>query len=95
MDREQLGAPAARREIRVIRVAAAEARTRTELDRLSDPKEGPKAIPNEQARRRAVIEKQEYLRTLILRRRRIAEIVGESFVPQGDSSNRVQTNSAR
>lgn len=74
------GAATAKREIRVIRVAAAEARTRTELDRLSDPIEGPKDLPDEALRRKTVLEKQEYLRTLILRRRRIAEIVGESFV---------------
>ena len=74
------GAATAKREIRVIRVAAAEARTRTELDRLSDPIEGPKGLPDEVLRRKTVLEKQEYLRTLILRRRRIAEVVGESFV---------------
>ncbi len=74
------GATSAKREIRVIRVAAAEARTRTELDRLSDPIEGPKGLPDEALRRKTVLEKQEYLRTLILRRRRIAEVVGESFV---------------
>ena len=74
------GAATAKREIRVIRVAAAEARTRTELDRLSDPVEGPKGLPDEALRRKAILEKQEYLRTLILRRRRIAEVVGESFV---------------
>ncbi|MBK9796131.1 MAG: CapA family protein [Holophagaceae bacterium] len=74
------GAPASRREIRVIRVAAAEARVRAELDRLSDPKDGLKELPDEALRRNAILEKQEYLRTLILRRRRVAEVVGEAFV---------------
>ncbi len=73
-----VGAP--RREIRVIRVAAAEARARAELDRLTDLVEGPKAEPDEAARRRAVLTTQERLRTLILRRRRVAETIGESFV---------------
>lgn len=70
------GAPAARREIRVIRVAAAEARVRAEVEALSVPLEGPEAP----ARRAALLEKQEYLRTLILRRKRIAETLGEAFV---------------
>ena len=39
------GASADRREIRVIRVAAAEARVRAELDRLSDAVEGPENPP--------------------------------------------------
>lgn len=73
------GAPG-RREIRVIRVAAAEARTRTELDRLSDVVEGPQIHPDEAQRKKAILDKQEYLRTLILRRRRVAEVVGEPFV---------------
>ena len=70
------GTPAGRREIRVIRVAAAEARVRAEVEALSSPQEGPGA----QARRLALLEKQEYLRTLILRRRRVAEVLGEDFV---------------
>ena len=74
------GAPAAKREIRVIRVAVAEARVRAELDRLSDLAEGPKDVPNDGLRRRTILEKQEYLRTLILRRKRIAEALGEAFV---------------
>ena len=76
------GAPASRRQIRVIRVAAAEARIRAELDRLFDPVEGPRIHPDEAQRRRTILEKQEYLRTLILRRRRFAEVVGEAFVLQ-------------
>lgn len=76
------GVAAGRREIRVIRVAAAEARVRSELDRLCDPMEGPRSTPDEAQRKKAVLEKQEYLRTLILRRRRIAETVGDTFVRQ-------------
>jgi hypothetical protein len=74
------GTATGQRDIHVIRVAAAEARTRGELERLSDPREGPKAMPDEPLRRKAILEKQEYLRTLILRRRRVAEVVGEAFV---------------
>ena len=74
------GAPATRREIRVIRVAAAEARVRVDLDQLSDVVEGPKLQPDAAQRRRAILDKQEYLRTLILRRKRVAEVVGETFV---------------
>jgi Bacterial capsule synthesis protein PGA_cap len=74
------GVPADRREIRVIRVAAAEARVRAELDRLSGSGEGPGTLPDPALHRKAILEKQEYLRTLILRRKRIAEVVGEAFV---------------
>ncbi len=74
------GAPLGRRAIRVIRVAAAEARVRTELDRLFDPIEGPKTTLDSEVRRKSILEKQEYLRTLILRRKRVAEVVGEAFV---------------
>jgi poly-gamma-glutamate synthesis protein (capsule biosynthesis protein) len=70
------GAPAAQREIRVIRVAAAEARVRAEVEALSAPQTGQGAPGH----RTALLEKQEYLRTLILRRRRIAEALGEAFV---------------
>jgi hypothetical protein len=72
--------PATHRQIRVLRVAAAEARVRAELDRLSDPVAGPKFSPDEAQRKKAILEKQEYLRTLILRRKRVAEVVGEAFV---------------
>ena len=74
------GSGAPRREIRVIRVAAAEARTRAELDRLMDAVEGPKTHPEAKLRTRAILATQERLRTLILRRRRVAETIGESFV---------------
>ena len=70
------GSPAAPREIRVIRVAAAEARVRAEVEALSASQEGQGAPGH----RTALLAKQEYLRTLILRRRRIAETLGEPFV---------------
>ena len=70
------GAP---RQIRVIRVAAAEARARAELDRLEDPAAGPASVADPQARRAAILAEQEVLRTLILRRRRIAGILGQAF----------------
>src|SRR5512133_275488 len=70
------GEPASKREIRVIRVTAAEARVRAEVEALSAPQEG-QGTPG---RRTALLEKQEYLRTLILRRQRIAETLGEAFV---------------
>ena len=72
------GSPAAQREIRVIRVAAAEARVRGGGG-------GPVDLPGRAGapgHRTALLEKQEYLRTLILRRRRIAETLGEAFVRQ-------------
>lgn len=71
---------AGRREIRVIRVAAAEARVRGELDRLSDPLKGAGAAAEDGTRRKLILEKQEYLRTLILRRRRVAEVMGDGFL---------------
>lgn len=74
------GAPRQAREIRVIRVAAAESAQRAELDRLSDPVEGTVAIPDEGLRRRTILEGQERLRTLILRRKRIADRLGEAFL---------------
>ncbi len=74
------GAPSSRRKIQVIRVLPAEARVRAELDRLSDPVEGPKTLPDATIRRRTILERQEYLRTLLLRRKRITEVVGEGFV---------------
>jgi poly-gamma-glutamate synthesis protein (capsule biosynthesis protein) len=74
------GAAANRREIRVIRVLTTEAKVRAELDQLADPIEGPKAAPEEPLRKQAILEKQEYLRTLILRRKRVADVVGEAFV---------------
>ena len=67
------------RQIRVIRVAAAEARVRSELERLADPQEGAGAIADPAARKAAILADQERLRTLILRRRRIAGILGQAF----------------
>jgi Bacterial capsule synthesis protein PGA_cap len=74
------GAPADHRQIRVVRVAAAEARIRAELDGLSGPIKGPKPAQEDALRKKTILEKQEYLRTLILRRKRIAEVVGDAFV---------------
>lgn len=62
------------RRIRVLRVAAEEARVREELDRLEEP--GTAAGPGRKA---AILAGQERLRTLILRRRRIAGILGQAF----------------
>ena len=73
------------RVIRVLRVPQAEARLRSELARLGDPAAGPKLMPEEPIRRRAILEVQERLRTLVLRRRRVAEVVGEAFVSQAGS----------
>jgi poly-gamma-glutamate synthesis protein (capsule biosynthesis protein) len=67
------------RQIRVIRVRAALDLTRRELDRLSDPIEGPKAIADDPARKAALVEQQERLRTLLLRKGRIAGVVGGGF----------------
>ena len=71
------GAP---RDIRVIRVGAAEAALRAEVERLSDPREGPRAQSDPAVRRRLILDRQERLRTLLLRRRRVAEVVGAPFV---------------
>jgi poly-gamma-glutamate synthesis protein (capsule biosynthesis protein) len=74
------GVPADHREIRVIRVAAAEARVRTELDQLSVSSGDQEGSPDTALRKKTILEKQEYLRTLLLRRKRVAEVVGEAFV---------------
>lgn len=74
------GAP---RDIRVIRVGAAEAALRTEVERLSDPVEGPRTQADPAVRRRLILDRQERLRTLVLRRRRVADIVGAEFVRSG------------
>jgi poly-gamma-glutamate synthesis protein (capsule biosynthesis protein) len=71
---------AGRREIRVIRVAAAEARVRGELDQLSPPVKDAKTATDDETRRKLILEKQEYLRTLILRRRRVSDVMGDGFL---------------
>jgi poly-gamma-glutamate synthesis protein (capsule biosynthesis protein) len=68
------------RAIRVIRVKAAENQVRCELDQLTDPKARSGDAVAEGQRRRMILEKQEYLRTLILRRQRISDMVGERFL---------------
>jgi hypothetical protein len=52
---------------------------RRELDTLTDPVEGPKALPDEKARKAAILEKQERLRTLLLRKGRISAMAGAAF----------------
>ena len=64
-----------RREVRVLRVNTALELARKELDRLRDPK----SMGDDQARRLALLEAQERFRTLLLRKQRIAGIVGQSF----------------
>lgn len=64
-----------RRELRVVRVNPALAQARKEVDRLGQP--GPSG--DEPARRLALLEAQERFRTLLLRKQRIAGIVGQSF----------------
>jgi poly-gamma-glutamate synthesis protein (capsule biosynthesis protein) len=71
--------PGTRRDIRVIRIREALDAVRRELDTLTDPVEGPKALPDDKARKAAVVEKQERLRTLLLRKARIAAVVGHAF----------------
>jgi poly-gamma-glutamate synthesis protein (capsule biosynthesis protein) len=68
-----------KREIRVIRVREALTAVRRELDTLTDPVEGPKALGDDKARKALIIEKQERLRTLLLRKARIAAVVGSGF----------------
>ena len=65
--------------IQVIRVRAALDRVRRELDALTDPVEGPKLQPDPKLRKALVLDKQEYLRTLLLRKARVASIVGGGF----------------
>lgn len=67
------------KQIRVIQVNAAIARTRKELDDLTDPVAGPRNVPDEKARKAAIVEQQETLRTLLLRKARVASIVGGGF----------------
>jgi poly-gamma-glutamate synthesis protein (capsule biosynthesis protein) len=71
------GRVAPRREIHVVRIAAAETRVHAELDRLEKGKEGSKPDLEEKRRMTSVLERQAYLRTLLLRRKRIAEVLGD------------------
>jgi poly-gamma-glutamate synthesis protein (capsule biosynthesis protein) len=77
--REARTAAGTRRDIRVIRIREALDTVRRELDTLTDPVEGPRAQPDEKARKAALVEKQERLRTLLLRKARIAATVGHAF----------------
>ena len=67
------------KEIRVIRVRPAIDRVRRELDELTDPVEGPKRVPDAKERKARILGRQEYLRTLLLRKERIAGVVGAAF----------------
>lgn len=76
--RESKGA-GTKRDIRVIRIREALDAVRRELDMLTDPVEGPKALPDAKVRKAAILEKQERLRTLLLRKGRISAVVGAAF----------------
>ena len=67
------------RDIHIIRIRDAIEKTWTELDQLTDAVEGPKLVADDKQRRMMIIGKQEYLRTLLLRKGRIASIVGGAF----------------
>ncbi|MFN8009836.1 MAG: CapA family protein [Holophagaceae bacterium] len=68
-----------KRDIRVIRIREALDAVRRELDTLTDPVEGPKVQPDGKARKAAIVEKQERLRTLLLRKGRISAVAGAAF----------------
>lgn len=74
------GLPASHRVIRVVRVAAAEARARQEVAELAKPLAEPGTEREAAQRRKRLQEQQAYLRTLGLRRQRIAEVLGEGFL---------------
>ncbi len=69
---------ATRRELHILRVNAALERARRDVDRLNDPK----SIAENPSQRQALIEAQESFRTLLLRKRRIAGILGSEFEAQ-------------
>ena len=73
--REMQAGKGARRELRVLRVNPALEQARKEVDRLGKPD----TSSSEPARRTALLEAQERFRTLLLRKQRIAGIVGQSF----------------
>ena len=73
--REMREGKGGRREVRVLRVNVALELARKEVDRLGDPK----SMGDDQIRRSALLEAQERFRTLLLRKQRIAGIVGQSF----------------
>jgi poly-gamma-glutamate synthesis protein (capsule biosynthesis protein) len=77
--RDMKAGTAKKRAIRVLRIRQALDATRRELDRLSDPVDGPKTVPDEKARKAALLAQQERLRTLLLRKGRIAAVVGGGF----------------
>lgn len=73
--RDMQAGKSGRRELRVVRVNPALEKARREVDQLGQLG----AASDEAARRTALLEAQERFRTLLLRKRRIAEIVGKSF----------------
>lgn len=77
--RERQAGRSREKVIRVIRVRGAIDRTRRELDGLTDPAEGPRQVPDAKARKALVVDRQEYLRTLLLRKARIGAVVGAGF----------------
>ncbi|MES1196468.1 MAG: CapA family protein, partial [Steroidobacter sp.] len=68
-----------KRDIHITRIRDAIDKTWTELDQLTDSVQGPELIADEKLRQAIIVEKQEYLRTLLLRKARIAAIVGGEF----------------
>jgi poly-gamma-glutamate synthesis protein (capsule biosynthesis protein) len=68
-----------KRDIHITRIRDAIEKTWTQLDQLTDSVEGPKVIADDKQRHAAIIDKQEYLRTLLLRKARIAATVGAAF----------------
>lgn len=68
-----------RRDIHIVRIREAIEKTWKELDELTDDVQGPKLIADNKTRQAAIIQKQEYLRTLLLRKLRISSIVGGAF----------------
>lgn len=79
-------APGVPRRIHVVRVAAAEARALASLGCLEGLQRGPAALPAPRPRTRDLLAAREHLRTLILRRRRIASILGQGFDDGGGVS---------
>ncbi len=73
--RDLQGGMGGRRELRVLRVNPALDQARKEVDRLGQAA----TVIDEPAHRTALLEAQERFRTLLLRKQRIAGIVGQSF----------------
>ncbi len=76
--------PGVPRRIHVVRVAAAEARAKDLLGHLEDPQRADRPVGRQGKHDLAAM--REHLRTLILRRRRIASILGQGFEAGGEVS---------